>query len=103
MTKIKPMLTAVAVLALMLLAGAGSAAFAAQPSATTAGVKGPSSAQLGPQQQPPPPQTITGGVGVPNGKYPFIAALFDMTKGGSAYKQFACGGTLIDSDSVLTA
>jgi hypothetical protein len=102
MRKIKSMLTVGAALALMLLAGAGSAAFAGPPGNPDTGIKGPPKGNLGPQQKPPP-QTITGGVGVPNGKYPFIAALFDMKRGESAYKQFACGGTLIDSDSVLTA
>jgi secreted trypsin-like serine protease len=46
---------------------------------------------------------IVGGKGVPNGKYPFMAALLDTRRGGNAYEQQVCGGTLIDKDSVLTA
>src|SRR5829696_9041560 len=98
MTKTKPMLTMVAVLTGMLLAGAGSAAFAAPQGNPDVGIKGPPQGQLGPpqqqppQQQPPPqqppPQSITGGTGVPDGKYPFIAALLDMRDTGSAYDKF---------------
>lgn len=46
---------------------------------------------------------IVGGTGVPNGKYPFVAALLDKRGSGSAYDRQFCGGTLIDRDSVLTA
>lgn len=42
---------------------------------------------------------IVGGTAVPNGKYPFMAYLQIRTASGT----FACGGTLIDRDSVLTA
>src|SRR5215216_3205480 len=43
---------------------------------------------------------IVGGTAVPNGKYPFMAYLELYRKGKSVW---ACGGTLIDRDSVLTA
>jgi secreted trypsin-like serine protease len=46
---------------------------------------------------------VVGGIGVPNGKYPFLAALLDVRNGNSAFRQQICGGTLIDKDSVLTA
>lgn len=46
---------------------------------------------------------IVGGTAVPDGKYKFIAALRDVTRGSTAYQQQFCGGTLIDRDSVLTA
>jgi len=46
---------------------------------------------------------IVGGDAVPEGKYKFIAALRDTTRGGTAYEQQFCGGTLIDRNSVLTA
>ena len=43
---------------------------------------------------------IVGGTGVPNGKYPFMAFLrIEKTNNTFGY----CGGSLIDSDSVLTA
>jgi secreted trypsin-like serine protease len=46
---------------------------------------------------------IVGGTAVPDGKYPFVAALLDERRTGSASNQQFCGGSLIDSDSVLTA
>ena len=46
---------------------------------------------------------IVGGTKVPNGKYEFVAALLDTNFGGTTYDQQFCGGSLIDSDSVLTA
>jgi secreted trypsin-like serine protease len=46
---------------------------------------------------------IVGGTAVPDGKYPFIAALLDTRFGSTAFQQQFCGGTLIDQDSVLTA
>ncbi|WP_166173364.1 S1 family peptidase [Rubrobacter tropicus] len=46
---------------------------------------------------------IVGGTAVPDGKYKFIAALRDVTRGSSVYQQQFCGATLIDRDSVLTA
>lgn len=46
---------------------------------------------------------VVGGEPVPNGKYGFVAALRDVTRGSTAYQQQFCGGTLIDRDSVLTA
>ncbi|MDQ3317128.1 MAG: trypsin-like serine protease, partial [Actinomycetota bacterium] len=46
---------------------------------------------------------IVGGDAVPEGKYKFIAALRDTTRGSTAYEQQFCGGTLIDRNSILTA
>ena len=46
---------------------------------------------------------IVGGTAVPNGKYPFMAALLDKRRPGEAFDEQFCGGTLIDKDSVLTA
>jgi secreted trypsin-like serine protease len=46
---------------------------------------------------------IVGGIAVPNGKYPFMAALLDKRRPGDAFDELFCGGTLIDKDSVLTA
>ena len=46
---------------------------------------------------------IVGGTAVPNGKYPFMAALLDKRRPGDAFDKLFCGGTLIDKDSVLTA
>ena len=46
---------------------------------------------------------VVGGDSVPDGKYKFVAALRDTTRGNSAYQQQFCGGSLIDRDSVLTA
>ncbi len=46
---------------------------------------------------------VVGGEAVPDGKYKFIAALRDITRGDSVYQQQFCGGTLIDRNSVLTA
>ncbi len=46
---------------------------------------------------------IVGGTAVPDGKYKFVAAIRNVSNGGSVYQQQFCGGTLIDSDSVLTA
>jgi secreted trypsin-like serine protease len=46
---------------------------------------------------------IVGGTAVPNGKYPFMAALLDKDRPGDAFDEQFCGGTLIDKDSVLSA
>src|SRR5215208_5251442 len=46
---------------------------------------------------------IVGGTAVPNGNYPFMAALLDKRRPGDAFDELFCGGTLIDKDSVLTA
>jgi secreted trypsin-like serine protease len=46
---------------------------------------------------------IVGGTAVPNGNYPFMAALLDKRRPGGAFEELFCGGTLIDKDSVLTA
>jgi secreted trypsin-like serine protease len=75
------LLLAAAMVALMLSAGAGSAAFAAPH--------------------------IVGGSPVPSSdKYPWIAALLDVNRrvpGGTDQDMQICGASLIDSDSVLTA
>jgi secreted trypsin-like serine protease len=46
---------------------------------------------------------VVGGDSVPDGKYKFIAALRDVTRGNTVYQQQFCGGTLIVRNSVLTA
>ena len=46
---------------------------------------------------------VIGGTAVPNGKYPFVAALLNRNYGSTARQQQFCGGSLIDRDSVLTA
>lgn len=46
---------------------------------------------------------IVGGTAVPDGKYKFVSALRDVTRGNTAYEQQFCGGTLIDRNSILTA
>ena len=46
---------------------------------------------------------VVGGQPVENGKYKFVAALRDVTRGNTGREQQFCGGTLIDRDSVLTA
>jgi trypsin len=43
---------------------------------------------------------IVGGTAVPNGKYPFMVYI-ELYRNGKAFR--ACGGSLIDRDSVLTA
>src|ERR687898_3573116 len=46
---------------------------------------------------------IVGGTAVPNGKYPFMAALLDKSRAADAFDELFCGGPLIEKDSVLTA
>jgi secreted trypsin-like serine protease len=46
---------------------------------------------------------VVGGTAVPNGKYPFMASLQEKKNNKPPAKEHFCGGTLIDSDSVLTA
>jgi len=47
---------------------------------------------------------IIGGTAAPKGKYPFVAALLDVTRRGpTPLDKLFCGGALIDQDSVLTA
>jgi secreted trypsin-like serine protease len=48
------------------------------------------------------PQIIDGKA-VPNGKYPFMAALLDKRIPGGAFDEQYCGGALIDKDTLLTA
>jgi secreted trypsin-like serine protease len=60
--------------------------------------------QGGREPQIVPDPRIVGGTAVPNGKYPFIAALIDTRiQGNTPFDQQYCGGTLIDKNSVLTA
>jgi len=47
--------------------------------------------------------SVVGGDPVPNGKYPFMVSLQANTSSAPPSKEHFCGGTLIDSDSVLTA
>ena len=54
-------------------------------------------------EQPPyasVPPRIVGGTAVPNGKYPFMVYI-ELHRNGKVIR--ACGGSLIDRDSVLTA
>lgn len=46
---------------------------------------------------------VVGGEPVPNGVYPFVASLGDVTEGTTAYRRHYCGASLIDHNSVLTA
>ncbi len=46
---------------------------------------------------------VVGGTSVPDGKYKFMTALRDVTRGNTVREQQFCGGTLIDRNSVLTA
>ncbi len=46
---------------------------------------------------------IVGGTPVPNGDLRFVASLGNVNYGSTAYRQFFCGASLIDRDSVLTA
>ncbi len=46
---------------------------------------------------------IVGGTPVDDGQYPFMAALYDSSRGQPSPNTHFCGGTLIDPDSVLTA
>jgi secreted trypsin-like serine protease len=46
---------------------------------------------------------VVGGQSVPDGKYEFVTAIRDITRGNTVYQQQFCGGTLIDRNSVLTA
>lgn len=58
---------------------------------------------FGAQDEPDLQPQIVGGDPVSPGRYPFVAALRDTTRGSTVYEQQFCGGTLIDADSVLTA
>ena len=58
------------------------------------------SGEAAPAADGSPSPKIVGGKPVPDGKYPFMAALIDATKPEKAY-QF-CGGSLIDKTHVLT-
>ncbi len=46
---------------------------------------------------------IIGGTDVADGKYPFVVAILDTTKGTTELNQQFCGGTLIAPDWILTA
>ncbi len=54
------------------------------------------------EEQQIQPQIVGGDV-VPEGKYRFMVAVRDVTRGNTTYEQQFCGGTLIDRNSVLTA
>jgi secreted trypsin-like serine protease len=53
--------------------------------------------------QEPPGTRIVGGQPVPDGTYPFQAALLSQRSGSTDYDRQFCGGTLIAADRVLTA
>jgi secreted trypsin-like serine protease len=77
------------VLATLLALGAAVPVFAAEePAEEDGGVAQPQ---------------VVGGDSVPDGKYKFMAAIRDVTRGNTVYQQQFCGGTLIDRNSVLTA
>jgi secreted trypsin-like serine protease len=88
MSKTKLLLRAAMVA--LLLASAGSAAFA--------------QTQQPPGQQPAEEPRITGGTAVPEGRYPFMAALLDtrLAHEDELFQHF-CGGSLIAPTYVLTA
>jgi secreted trypsin-like serine protease len=46
---------------------------------------------------------VINGEPVPNGKYPFMAALIDQSRPGTIKDKLFCGGSLIDKTHVLTA
>ena len=46
---------------------------------------------------------VVGGEPVPDGAYPFMVSIQADTSDARPYREHFCGGTLIDSDSVLTA
>src|SRR5918995_1316 len=46
---------------------------------------------------------IVGGTAVPNGKYPFMAALLDKSRAADAFDELFCGGPLINKERALTA
>ncbi len=46
---------------------------------------------------------VIGGRKVPEGKYPFQAALLDLTRGGNDWNMQICGGSLIAPSWILTA
>ena len=48
-------------------------------------------------------QQVVGGRDVPDGRYPFAAALLDRTFGDTPFAQQFCGGSLITPSHVLTA
>lgn len=77
------------VLAMLLALGAAVPVFAAEEPAEEDG------GTVQPQ--------VVGGTSVPDGKYKFMTALRDITRGNTVREQQFCGGTLIDRNSVLTA
>ena len=52
---------------------------------------------------PGPVTNVIGGTAVPDGKYPFQAALLDLTRSGTDWDKQICGGSLIAPSWVLTA
>ena len=66
------------------------------------GVGGAATATRPKEPRPVTPQVV-GGHGVPDGKYPFLVALLDLSYGDDAFERQFCGGTLIDRSHVVTA
>jgi len=56
-----------------------------------------------PEVPPSPAPFIVGGTEVPDGKYPFQAALLIQSAGTNDFQHQYCGGSLISSSQVLTA
>ena len=65
---------------------------------TLVGVASPAEAST-----PGPVTNIIGGTPVPDGKYPFQAALLDLRRGGNDWNMQICGGSLIAPSWILTA
>jgi secreted trypsin-like serine protease len=84
--RLRHYLLAALVLVMVLGVGAAAPAFAAQE-----------------QESGQPGEQIVGGTAVPDGKYPFMAALLDVSQGATPLQQQFCGGALIDQSHVLTA
>ena len=82
-----------ALLALVLLLLIGPVAWGS--SATAWAARAQDGKQITPQ--------IVGGSPVPDGKYPFIVAILDVTAGKTPYQRQFCGGSLIRRSYVLTA
>jgi len=81
----RPVAIVVAVSLVVLLAGLAGAS---EPAGATA---------------PGPVTHIIGGTAVPDGKYPFQAALLDLTRGGNDWNMQICGASLIAPSWILTA
>ena len=66
------------------------------------GAAAPAFAAQGEESEQPGEQ-IVGGTVVPDGKYPFMAALLGVSQGDMPLRQQFCGGALIDRSHVLSA